>query len=226
MFRWRRCFNVTEIQLECSPSTRTRKIYSRKTEKATTTPKLRTESSQRGESRYAGTSFMWSILTSFQYNFPNSVRTKRCSPGRIGLHRQILLCQGIRSFWSALVRTVHLGSTDNLCLGRIFIQVKLVFFIKNDPSYDADGSFVLLGPKYKFKLLTQSTHKWICKGKWVFEILAAYFVKNEKAQDDQTFLLQCGRYHSPGIKINHPKSSTRGKEKYCLGNFQFSQKWL
>ena len=43
-------------------------------------------------------------------------------------------------------------------------------------------------PKNEVKLLTQSAEKWICMGKWAFEILAELFLKNEKASDDRTFL--------------------------------------
>ena len=54
--------------------------------------------------------------------------------------------------------------------------------------YGTRGSFVLLIPKNKVKLLPQSAEKWICMGKLAFEILAELFLKKEKASDDQTFL--------------------------------------
>ena len=52
--------------------------------------------------------------------------------------------------------------------------------------YGAKGSFVILRPKNKVKLLTQSAENRICMGKWAFEILVIYFLENEKAPDDQT----------------------------------------
>ena len=55
--------------------------------------------------------------------------------------------------------------------------------------YDAQYSFVLLRLKNEVKLLTQRAAKWICMGKWEFEILAILFLKDEKAPDNRTFLL-------------------------------------
>ena len=48
--------------------------------------------------------------------------------------------------------------------------------------YDARGSFWSLRPQNMIKLPTQSAEKWICMGKWAFEILAIYFLKKEKAR--------------------------------------------
>ena len=53
--------------------------------------------------------------------------------------------------------------------------------------YDARYSIVLLRPKNDLKLSTQSAAKWICMGKWAFEILAILFLKDEKAPDNRTF---------------------------------------
>ena len=53
--------------------------------------------------------------------------------------------------------------------------------------YDARYSVVLLRPKNEVKSLPQSAEKWICMGKWPFEILAELFLKNEKASDDRSF---------------------------------------
>ena len=55
--------------------------------------------------------------------------------------------------------------------------------------YDARYSIVLLGPKSRVKLLTQTAENRICMGKWAFEILAILFLKDEKAPDNRTFLL-------------------------------------
>ena len=55
--------------------------------------------------------------------------------------------------------------------------------------YAAQYSFVLLRPKVEVKLSTQSADKWICMGKWAFEILVIYFLRNKKAADNRTFLL-------------------------------------
>ena len=55
--------------------------------------------------------------------------------------------------------------------------------------YDARYSIVLLIPKNDLKLSTQSAAKWICMGKWAFEILAMLFLKDEKAPDNRAFLL-------------------------------------
>ena len=54
--------------------------------------------------------------------------------------------------------------------------------------YGAVGSLVLLRLKNRVKPLTQSAENWICMGKWVFEILASLFLKDEKAPDNRTFL--------------------------------------
>ena len=56
------------------------------------------------------------------------------------------------------------------------------------PLYAAQYSFVLLRPKIEVKLSMQSADKWICMGKWAFEILAILFLKDEKAPDNRTFL--------------------------------------
>ena len=54
--------------------------------------------------------------------------------------------------------------------------------------YGARGTFVLVGRiKNGVNLLTQSSEKWICIGKWAFIFLAELFLKNEKASDDRTF---------------------------------------
>ena len=55
--------------------------------------------------------------------------------------------------------------------------------------YDARYSIALLRPKNKVKLLTQTAEKLICKGKWAWEIVGIFFLKDEKAPDDRTFLL-------------------------------------
>ena len=55
--------------------------------------------------------------------------------------------------------------------------------------YDAWYSIVLLRPKKKVKLLTQSAEMWICMGKWAFENLAIYFLRNKKSTGNRTFLL-------------------------------------
>ena len=54
-------------------------------------------------------------------------------------------------------------------------------------TYTAWHSFVLLRPKNKVKLLTQSGENRICMGKWAFEILV-FFLENEKTPDDWNFL--------------------------------------
>ena len=52
------------------------------------------------------------------------------------------------------------------------------------------GTLLSFKEKNEVKLLTQSAEKWICMGKWAFEILAILFlVKDEKAPDNRTFLL-------------------------------------
>ena len=48
--------------------------------------------------------------------------------------------------------------------------------------------------------------------KETFEMWAVIFLKNEKTPDNQTFLTQCVRYHSPGIKRFHQERSPRSKE--------------
>ena len=53
--------------------------------------------------------------------------------------------------------------------------------------YGAVGSFLLLRPKNRVKLLAQSAENWICMEKWTFEILAVLFLKDEKAPDNRTF---------------------------------------
>ena len=57
--------------------------------------------------------------------------------------------------------------------------------------YGARGSFVLLRPKNRGKLLTQSAENRICMcmGKWAFENVAILFLKDEYAQDNRIFLL-------------------------------------
>ena len=54
--------------------------------------------------------------------------------------------------------------------------------------YATQYSFVLIRPKIEVKLSTQSADKWICMGKWEFEILAILFLEDEKAPDNRTFL--------------------------------------
>ena len=54
--------------------------------------------------------------------------------------------------------------------------------------YDARYSIVLLRPKNRLKLLTQSAENRIYMGKWACESLGIYFLKDEKAPDDRTFL--------------------------------------
>ena len=49
--------------------------------------------------------------------------------------------------------------------------------------YGVRYSVVLLRPKNKVKLPTQSAEKWICMGKWAFKFLAELFLKNEEAPD-------------------------------------------
>ena len=73
-------------------------------------------------------------------------------------------------------------------------------------------SIVVLRPKNKIKLPTQSAEKWICMGKWAFKILVELFLKNEKTSDDRTFCTQCVRYNSPGLKKFHQEISSRGEE--------------
>ena len=63
--------------------------------------------------------------------------------------------------------------------------------------YGARGSFVLLRSNNKVKLSTQSAEKWICMGKWAFEILAELFLKSEKAPDNRTFFTQCVQLDCP-----------------------------
>ena len=53
--------------------------------------------------------------------------------------------------------------------------------------YDARYSIVLLRPKSRVRLLTQSAENWVYMGKWAFEILAILFLKDEKAPDNRTF---------------------------------------
>ena len=79
--------------------------------------------------------------------------------------------------------------------------------------YDARYSVVLLRPKNEVKLLTQSAAKWICMGKWAFEIWAHLTLKDEKAPDNRTFFAQCGRYYSPGLQRFHQENSSRAKKK-------------
>ena len=54
--------------------------------------------------------------------------------------------------------------------------------------YTAQYSFVLLRSKNKVKLPTQTAEKWMCMGKWAFEKVAIYFLRNKNAPDDRTFL--------------------------------------
>ena len=56
--------------------------------------------------------------------------------------------------------------------------------------YDTRYSIVLLRPKNDLRLSTQSAAKWICMGKWAFEILAILFlnVKDETPPDNRAFL--------------------------------------
>ena len=67
-------------------------------------------------------------------------------------------------------------------------DLKNVSVIEMTFMYDAWYSIVLLRPKNRVKLLTQSAESWICMGKWVFGILAILFLKDEKAPDNRTFL--------------------------------------
>ena len=53
--------------------------------------------------------------------------------------------------------------------------------------YGVRGSFVLLRPKKKVKLPTQSAENQICMGTWALEILEMYSLENKKAQDYRTF---------------------------------------
>ena len=57
--------------------------------------------------------------------------------------------------------------------------------------YTAQYLFVLLSlrPKNNVKHPAQSAEKWICMGKWAFENLAIYFLKDEKDPGDPTFSL-------------------------------------
>ena len=66
-------------------------------------------------------------------------------------------------------------------------DLKNVGVIEMTHMYGAWGSFVILRSKNTVKLPTQSAEKWICMGKWAFEILAKLFLKNQKASDDRTF---------------------------------------
>ena len=68
-------------------------------------------------------------------------------------------------------------------------DLKVVSVIEMTHLYGAVESFVLLRPKTRVKLLPQSVEKWICMGKWAFDILAIIFLKDEKAPDNRTFLL-------------------------------------
>ena len=68
-------------------------------------------------------------------------------------------------------------------------DLKLVSVIEMTLMYGDRYSFVRLRPKNEVKLSTQSADKWICMGKWEFEILAILFLKDEKATDNRTFLL-------------------------------------
>ena len=59
---------------------------------------------------------MWSILTSFQNNFPYNVQTNIVT-AEMNLPYQILLCWGLRSFLGALIRLHFLifqGSQDDV----------------------------------------------------------------------------------------------------------------
>ena len=66
--------------------------------------------------------------------------------------------------------------------------------VKMSLVYGSWHSFVLLRPKNKVKLQTQSAEVWICMGKWSFEILAIYFPENEKTVDNQNFLSKWASY--------------------------------
>ena len=63
----------------------------------------------------------------------------------------------------------------------------MVSVIEMTHLYGVLGSFVLLRPKNRVKLLTQSAENRICMGKWAFESLAELFLKNEKTPDVQIF---------------------------------------
>ena len=66
-------------------------------------------------------------------------------------------------------------------------DLKVVSVIEIMFLYDAHYANVLLRPKTKGKLSTQSAEKWICMGEWAFKILAKLFLKNEKASGDRSF---------------------------------------
>ena len=52
------------------------------------------------------------------------------------------------------------------------------------------GIYSIVGLRQKkIKLPTQSAEKWICMGKWAFENLAIYFLKDENDPGDWTFSL-------------------------------------
>ena len=89
--------------------------------------------------------------------------------------------------------------------------------------YDTWFSVVLVRPKHKVKLPTQSADKWICMGKWAFKILADFFsFKNEKASDDWTFLPSAYTATVPEKRL-HQESFSRGKETFhiLLAIFKF-----
>ena len=53
--------------------------------------------------------------------------------------------------------------------------LKIVGVIEITHLYGASGSFVLLRPKNRVKLLTQSAENWICMRKWAVPCGAIYF---------------------------------------------------
>ena len=80
-----------------------------------------------------------------------------------------------------------MGSKIEVCEPPRF-DLKIDSVIEMTFLYDARYLVVLLRQK-KVQLLTQSAEKWICMGNWVFEILAILFLKDEKAPDNQIFLI-------------------------------------
>ena len=87
---------------------------------------------------------------------------------------------------------------------------KLVSVIEMTLLYAARYSFVLLRPKNKIKLSTQSAHKWICMGKWPVPSLAEFVNHVLVVPYVPEFFPRRGRFPSSG-KINSGTQWTRGR---------------
>ena len=90
--------------------------------------------------------------------------------------------------------------------------------------YDTWFSVVLVRPKHKVKLPTQSADKWICMGKWAFEILADFFSQKQEGLRRLDFFTQCVHCHSPGKKTS-PRKLFKGQRNisYTARDFQVSR---